>query len=128
MKALAGVLGLVLAIAGSGFSPAAAGEVLRPTVLAPNPFAMTPPPGLQVARPSGEIPARPPHLYPRLAPGVIYPCCAAGHWAYRWVPTLHTTYVWVPGYATADGTPVGGGYLPRVVPGGYYQPVWVSGD
>jgi hypothetical protein len=43
------------------------------------------------------------------------------------VPTSYTTYVWVPGYITAEGVLLGGGYQPRVVTGGYYQPVWVSG-
>ncbi len=125
MKTLAIVLALLVAVGGSMVAPAAAGEV-RPTVLTPNPFAMTPPPAPLEPRPALQVPVQRPHEPGRL-PVVVYPCCAGGYWAYQWVPTAYTTYVWVPGYVTDDGTLVGGGYQPQVVAGGYYQPFWVSG-
>jgi hypothetical protein len=60
---------------------------------------------------------------------VTYPCCApTGYWAYQWVPTVSTNYVWVPGYVTADGTVVAGGYALQTVSSGYYQAVWVPGN
>jgi hypothetical protein len=125
MRALAVTAGLALLVV---VGPAAA-EELRPRVLAPNPFAMTPPPAPLAARPAPSAPVRPPvhHRPPVLhgAPVVRYPCCA-GYWTYQWVPTVYTTYVWVPGYVTADGTLVEGAYQPQVVSSGYYQPVWVS--
>ena len=128
MRALAVAAGLALLVVAGPIGPAAA-EELRPRVLTPNPFAMTPPPAPLAARPAPGVPARPPvHHRPPVfhgAPVVQYPCCA-GYWAYQWVPTVSTTYVWVPGYVTADGTLVGGGYQPQVVTSGYYQPVWVS--
>ena len=117
---------LALATLVGGLAPATAGEVLRPTVLTPNPFAMTPPPAPLEPRPAAPV-VRAPEIRPhRPAPLVIYPCCSTGHWAYQWVPALYTTYVWVPGYVTSDGLMVDGSYQPRMVPGGYYQPVWVS--
>lgn len=121
--------GFALLILGGALGPATAGE-LRPTVLAPNPFAMTPPPAPLEPRPAPRV--KPPHRHPGRSPAVShppvvsYPCCA-GYWAYQWVPSAYTTYVWVPGYVTAEGTLVGGGYQPRIVGGGYYQRVWVSG-
>lgn len=126
MKTLAVVAVSVLAVLGTGLVPAGAADPLRPTVLAPNPFAMTPPPAPLEPRPAPAVPSKPPHVHPGLPPVVTYPCCA-GYWAYQWVPTAYTTYVWVPGYITADGTMVAGGYYPQVVTGGYYQPVWVNG-
>jgi hypothetical protein len=133
MRALAVAASLALLVAGGPLEPATADE-LRPRVLAPNPFAMTPPPVPLGARPAAGTPARSPvhhrpHHRPPLVsapPVVLYTCCA-GYWAYQWVPTAYTTYVWVPGYVSADGVLVGGGYQPQVVTGGYYQPVWVSG-
>jgi hypothetical protein len=131
MRAYAAIAGFALLLAGASIGPATAGE-LRPTVLAPNPFAMTPPPAPLAPRPAPGAPVKPPHGHPGRPPVtfpppvVSYPCCL-GYWAYQWVPTAYTTYVWVPGYVTADGTLVGGGYQPRVVTGGYYQRVWVSG-
>lgn len=131
MRAYAAIAGFALLLAGASIGPATAGE-LRPTVLAPNPFAMTPPPAPLAPRPAPSAPVKPPDGHPGRPPVtfpppvVSYPCCL-GYWAYQWVPTAYTTYVWVPGYVTADGTLVGGGYQPRVVTGGYYQRVWVSG-
>lgn len=124
MKIVSVVLALVLAAA----TPAviSAGEVLKPTVLAPNPFAMTPPPAPIGPQPDRGVPVRPPHRPHHPAPVVISPCCAAGYWAYQWVPTTSTTYVWVPGYVTESGVLVGGGYQPQVVSGGYYQQVWIG--
>jgi hypothetical protein len=127
MKALAVLVVLVLAVLGSAPGPAGATDVLRPTVLAPNPFAMTPPPAPLAPRPAPQVPVKPPHVHPGRPPVMTYPCCAAGYWAYQWVPTAYATYVWVPGYVTAEGTLVGGGYYPQVVTGGYYQRVWVNG-
>jgi len=131
MRALTALAGLVLLIVGGTLSSAAAGE-LRPSVLAPNPFAMTPPPAPLEPRPAPAAPARPRHGHPGrpavVAPPPVlsYPCCV-GYWAYQWVPTSYTAYVWVPGYVTAEGILVGGGYQPRIVSGGYYQRVWVNG-
>jgi hypothetical protein len=34
----------------------------------------------------------------------------------------------VPGYVTADGAMVGGGYQLQTVSSGYYQAVWISGN
>jgi hypothetical protein len=122
------VAGLALALAGP-LGPAAAGE-LRPTVLAPNPFAMTPPPGPIEPRPAPAAPVQPPHGHPGRPPVFTSPSvvCCAGYWAYQWVPTVYTTYVWVPGYITAEGVMVGGAYQPQVVSSGYYQLVWVNGN
>ena len=124
MKIGAGLLALML----TSMAPADvwAGEVLKPTVLAPNPFAMTPPPAPIVPKPDHPGPVRPPHHHHRPAPIVTSPCCVTGYWAYQWVPTSYTTYVWVPGYVTDSGVLVGGGYQPQVVTGGYYQQVWVG--
>ena len=99
-------------------------------MLAPNPFAMTPPPGpLEAparAQRAGAAAARPPGRPPVFsAPSVV---CCAGYWAYQWVPTAYTTYVWVPGYITTEGVMVGGAYQPQIVSGGYYQLVWVNGN
>ena len=118
----------LLALAGP-LRPAAAGE-LRPTVLAPNPFAMTPPPAPLGPRPAPSVPVRPPHGHPGRPPIFSTPtvACCVGYWAYQWVPTAYTTYVWVPGYVTAEGVLVGGGYQPQIVAGGYYQLVWVNGN
>ena len=127
MKALAVGMAVVLAALSLGPGPAEATDVLRPTVLAPNPFAMTPPPAPLERRPALQVPAKPPHVHPGRPPVVAYPCCIAGYWAYQWVPTAYTTYVWMPGYVSAEGTLVGGGYYPQVVTGGYYQRVWVNG-
>jgi hypothetical protein len=124
MKIVAVLLGLALVSmppAGVG-----AGEVLRPTVLAPNPFAMTPPPAPLVPKPDHPVRVRPPHRAHHRAPVVTSPCCATGYWAYQWVPTTYTTYVWLPGHVTDNGVLVGGGYQPQVVTGGYYQQVWVG--
>jgi hypothetical protein len=127
MKVLVMVAALAFGVLGGAPPPAAAGEVLKPGVLAPNPFAMTPPPAPLEPRRAAPVPANPlPHRPPRAAPLVVYPCCPTGHWAYQWVPTPYTAYVWVPGYVTADGSLVGDGYQLRVVNAGYYQPVWVS--
>lgn len=122
------VAGLALALAGP-LGPAAAGE-LRPAVLAPNPFAMTPPPGPIEPRPAPAAPVQPPHGHPGRPPVFTSPSvvCCAGYWAYQWVPTVYTTYVWVPGYITAEGVMVGGAYQPQVVSSGYYQLVWVNGN
>jgi hypothetical protein len=122
------VAGLALALAGP-LGLAAAGE-LRPTVLAPNPFAMTPPPGPIEPRPAPAAPVQPPHGHPGRPPVFTSPSvvCCAGYWAYQWVPTVSTTYVWVPGYITAEGVMVGGAYQPQVVSSGYYQLVWVNGN
>ena len=116
----------LLALAGP-LGSAAAGE-LRPTVLAPNPFAMTPPPARLEPRPAARVPVRPPQGHPGRPPIVSAPpvVCCAGYWAYQWVPTAYTTYVWVPGYVSAEGVLVGGGYRPQIVTGGYYQLVWVN--
>jgi hypothetical protein len=122
MKALVAVAGLVLSL-GWLPTPVTAGE-LRGPLAVPNPFAMTPPPVPLGARP--VAPVQPLHRHPG-PPPVVYPCCAGGYWAYQWVPVAYTTYIWVPGYVTEDGTMVGGGYQPQVVPGGYYQRVWVTG-
>lgn len=127
MKTFAVVMAVVLAALGLWPAPAGATDVLRPTVLAPNPFAMTPPPAPLERRPAPQVPVKPPHVHPGLPPVVTYPCCAVGYWAYQWVPTAYTTYVWLPGYVTAEGTLVGGGYYPQVLTGGYYQRVWVNG-
>jgi hypothetical protein len=119
----------LLALAGS-LGPAAAGE-LRPTVLAPNPFAMTPPPRPLEARPAPSVPVRPHHGgYPGRTPVFLAPSavCCAGYWAYQWVPTAYTTHVWVPGYISAEGVMVGGSYQPQIVSSGYYQLVWVNGN
>lgn len=133
MKTLAVVLSLgaslALLIPAGPVGPAAAGE-LRPTVLAPNPFAMTPPPGPVEPRPTPAAPVQPPHGHPGRPPVFTSPSvvCCAGYWAYQWVPTVYTTYVWVPGYITAEGVMVGGAYQPQVVSSGYYQLVWVNGN
>ena len=125
------IASLALLVVGAWLGPATAAE-LRATVPAPNPFAMTPPPAPLEPRPAPSAPARSPHGHPGRPPVishppvVSYPCCP-GYWADQWVPTAYTTYVWVPGFVTAEGTLVGGGYQPRVVTGGYYQRVWVSG-
>lgn len=131
MKALVVAIGLVVAVTGSTAAVASAGEVLKPTDFQPNPFAMTPPPTPLAPRPATQGPAGPPPGHHRPPPVVTYPCCApappSGYWAYQWIPTVATTYVWVPGYVTADGTMVAGGYQPQLVSSGYYQPVWVPG-
>ncbi len=129
MRRLAAVASLALLAMAGPFGPATAGEV-RPTVLAPNPFAMTPPPRPLEARPAPSAPVRPPYGHPGRPPVLSAPAvvCCAGYWAYQWVPTAYTTYVWVPGYITTEGVMVGGGYQPRVVSDGYYQLVWVSGN
>lgn len=128
MRALAVAVGVIIGVMASTAGPLWAGEVLRPTVLAPNPFAMTPPPAPLVPRPTLPAPvAPPPGHHHRPPPIVTYPCCTSGYWAYQWVPTTYTTYVWVPGFVTEDGTMVAGGYRPQAVSGGYYQPVWVTG-
>lgn len=122
MRTVAVVVGLALALV-SAIPGAGSADELRPTVLAPNPFAMTPPPA-PITPPQNVRPVpRPPF---RPAPVVTAPCCVTGYWAYQWVPTVYTTYVWVPGYVSTDGTMVAGGYQPQVVTSGYYQPVWVS--
>ena len=119
LRALGSLIALLVGMAVAA-GPAAAGEVLKPTVFTPNPFAMTPPPA-----PLGPRPAAPPST-PHRPPVVAYPCCApSGYWAYQWVPTAYT-YVWVPGYVAEDGTMVGGSYQPQVVGGGYYQAVWIG--
>src|SRR5882724_6458278 len=97
MKALVVGIGFVVAVTGSMAGVASAGEVLKPTDFQPNPFAMTPPPTPLAPRPASQVPA------------------------------VATSYVWVPGYVTADGTMVAGGYQPQLVSSGYYQPVWVPG-
>ena len=126
MKTLAVAIGFVIVVTGAVVGPAAAGEVLKPTVFEPNPFAMTPPPTPLTPRPAAPAPPPPGHRPP---PVVTYPCCApTGYWAYQWVPTVSTTYVWVPGYVTADGTIVPGGYGLQTVSSGYYQAVWVPGN
>jgi hypothetical protein len=114
MKAFAIAAAVILTTLGSLPGPVAATEVLRPKVLEPNPFAMTPPPAPLEPRPAPAAPSRPPHVHPGRPPVFGYP--AAGYWAYQWVPTAYTTYVWVPGY----------GYYPHVVTSGYYQRVWVG--
>ena len=129
MRTLAVVASLALLALAGPLGPAAAGE-LRPTVLAPNPFAMTPPPGPIEPRPAPSVPSRPPHGHAGRPPVFSSPpvVCCAGYWAYQWVPTAYATYVWVPGYVTADGVMVGGGYQPQIVNGGYYRLVWVNGN
>jgi hypothetical protein len=127
MRALAVAVSVIVGVMGSTAAPVRAGEVLRATELAPNPFAMTPPPAPLVPRPTVPVPVGPPPGHHRPPPVIGYPCCPSGYWAYQWVPTTSITYVWVPGYVTEDGTMVAGGYQPRAVSGGYYQPVWVSG-
>lgn len=117
MKTLALAVGVMLAILASAPGRVGATDVLRPKVLAPNPFAMTPPPAPLEPRPEPAAPVKPPHGHPRRPPVVGYPYYAPGYWAYQWVPTTYTTYVWVPGY----------GYYPHVVTSGYYQRVWVGG-
>ncbi|HEY7037911.1 MAG TPA: hypothetical protein VID28_03625 [Methylomirabilota bacterium] len=125
MKTAVALVGLVLiSMAPAGVS--AQGQVLKPTVLAPNPFAMTPPPAPITPQPDQSAPVRPPHRHHRPAPVVVTPCCVTGYWTYQWVPTAYTTYVWVPGYVTEAGVLMGGGYQPQVVTGGYYQQVWVG--
>jgi hypothetical protein len=54
MKTVAAVLALVLL----SMTPvgASAGDVLKPTVLAPNPFAMTPPPAAVAPQPDRGVP------------------------------------------------------------------------
>jgi hypothetical protein len=125
MKALAVAIGLVIGAIGVLPGPAGAGEVLKPTVFTPNPFAMTPPPARLGPPPPAPTPTGPPHGHHRLPPVVVYP--PSGYWAYQWVPTAYTTYVWVPGYVTEDGAMVAGGYQPQTASAGYYQPVWVPG-
>jgi hypothetical protein len=125
MRTLAVIATLALLALAAPPGPAAGGE-LRPTVPAPNPFAMTPPPAPLEPRPAPRVPVRPPHGHPARPPVAAFPCCA-GYWAYQWVPIAYTTYVWVPGYVSAEGVLVGGGYQPQVVSSGYYQRVWVSG-
>ena len=130
MRRLAAIASLALLALTDPLGPAIAGEV-RPTVLAPNPFAMTPPPRPLEARPAPSVPVRPPHGHPGRPPIYTAPpavVCCAGYWAYQWVPTAFTTHVWVPGYITAEGVMVGGGYQPQIVSGGYYQLVWVNGN
>jgi hypothetical protein len=131
MRALAVIASFALLALAGPLDRVAAGE-LRPTVLAPNPFAMTPPPAPPAPRPAPSVPVRPPHGHPGRPPVVSTPtvvCCASsGYWAYQWVPTAYTTYVWVPGYVTAEGAMIGGGYQPQIVSGGYYQLVWVNGN
>jgi hypothetical protein len=124
MKTVAVVLGLLLVSVAPG-APSA-GEALKPTVLAPNPFAMTPPPAPLVPKPDRGVRVRPHHRHHRPAPVVTTPCCVTGYWTYQWVPTAYTTYVWIPGYVTEGGVLVGGGYQPQVVTSGYYQQVWVG--
>ena len=127
MRSLAVLASLALLVMGPLPGPASAGEA-RGTVLAPNPFAMTPPPA--PLSPQQPI-VKPPHGHHRPHPrppahsygSVYYP---SGYWAYQWVPTTYTTYIWVPGYITAEGVMVGGGYAPQVVSSGYYQPVWIA--
>jgi len=91
---------------------------------------MTPPPGPIEPRPAPAAPVQPPHGHPGRPPIFTSPSvgCCAGYWAYQWVPTVSTTYVWVPGYITAEGVMVGGAYQPQVVSSGYYQLVWVNGN
>lgn len=121
MRPLGALVALLIGMAAVA-GPAAAAEVLKPTVFTPNPFAMAPPPA-----PLGPRPAAPPSAPHHRPPVVAYPCCApSGYWAYQWVPTAYTTYVWVPGFVAEDGTMVAGGYQPQVVSGGYYQQVWVG--
>jgi len=126
MRALAAAIGIIVGVMGAIPGPASAGDVLRPTVFQPNPFAMTPPPTPLGPRPAPQVPVGPPPGH-RSPPVVIYPCCTTGYWAYQWVPTTSTTYVWVPGYVTEDGIMLAGGYQPQTVSSGYYQPVWVTG-
>ena len=123
MRALSVVVAVLIGMAAVA-GPAVAGEVLKQTVFTPNPFAMTPPPAPLSPRPAAPVVSPPPGHY--RPPVAVYPCCApSGYWAYQWVPTAYTTYVWVPGFVTEEGAMVAGGYQPRVVSGGYYQPVWV---
>lgn len=122
MRTLAVLVGLALSLVSVPWGASAA-EVLRPTVLAPNPYAMTPPPAPLVPQNTRPAPVRPSY---RPGSVVTSPCCATGYWAYQWVPTAYTTYVWVPGYVTEGGILVGGGYQPQVVTSGYYQPVWIG--
>jgi|HubBroStandDraft_6_1064221.scaffolds.fasta_scaffold303415_2 hypothetical protein len=129
MKALAAVAGFAVALVMVGPGIGVAGDVKPSTGIIPNPFpfAMTPPPASLNPRPAAPVPG-PPAPVPQ-TPGLVYPCCAPpqGYWAYQWVPTSSTTYAWVPGFVTADGTLVEGSYQPQVVTGGYYQPIWISG-
>jgi len=131
MRTLVVLASLALLGLSGHLGPVAAGE-LRPTVLAPNPFAMTPPPAPLTPPPAPSAPVRPPHGHPgrpplvTATPVISAPCCA-GYWAYQWVPTAYTSYVWVPGYVTAEGAMIGGGYQPQILGGGYYQLVWVNG-
>jgi hypothetical protein len=125
MKTLAVAIGLVVGALGLLPGPAGAGEVLKPTVFTPNPFAMTPPPVPLGLRPAAPTPVGPPPGHHQPPPVVVYP--PSGYWAYQWVPTAYTTYVWVPGYVNEDGTMVAGGYQPQTLSSGYYQPVWVPG-
>jgi len=120
-----GLAALVLAALAVAPGVAGAAEVLRSTVLPPNPYAMTPPPA--PLAPPRTHPVRP-FVQPGYggAPVGTGPCCTAGRWGYQWVPTAYTTYVWVPGYVTDGGVLVGGGYQPQVITGGYYQQIWIG--
>ena len=128
MRALAVIAILALLVTGALPDLVSAGDVIRSTVLPPNPFAMTPPPA--PLQPQQTPVVKPPHGHPGHRPrppavsyGTVY--YPSGYWAYQWVPTTYTTYVWVPGYVTAEGVMVSGGYHPQVVNSGYYQPVWI---
>lgn len=129
MRALAAIASVALLALAGPLHPATAGE-LRSTILAPNPFAMTPPPRPIEPRATPGVPSGPPHGRPGRPPVFSTPAvvCCGGYWAYQWVPTAYTTYVWVPGYITAEGVMLGGFYQPQIVSGGYYQLVWVSGN
>ncbi|HAM59845.1 MAG TPA: hypothetical protein DCQ64_32305 [Candidatus Rokubacteria bacterium] len=58
----------------------------------------------------------------------VYPRWMPGYWTYQWVPRVSTSYVYVPGFYTAEGLWVESHYQPQMIQTGYYQqPVWVEG-
>lgn len=118
---------LVLGMLGAWVGPALAWGNRGPAAPG-NQFAMTPPPVLTFPRPVHpnhfDRSHHHHHFQRRTHSGPVY---VPGYWADQWVPTAYTTYVWVPGYITADGSWLGGYYQPQVVTGGYYRRVWVGG-
>ncbi|MBI2525535.1 MAG: hypothetical protein HYV93_06090 [Candidatus Rokubacteria bacterium] len=57
----------------------------------------------------------------------VYPRWVPGYWSYHWVPRFSTSYLYVPGFYTAEGVWVESHYTPQVTQTGQYQPVWVEG-
>ena len=98
-----------------------------------------PPPGWRRLHPQGHTrgivtdPRTRVILVPRpyyYAPSYVAPPSprwVPGYWSYQWVPQVSTSYVYVPGYYTAEGVWVESYYTPQLTQTGYYQPVWMEG-